>query len=260
VALTYPGIPVAARVLIQEYGAELIVTAPEGRWALMREGVQERGWYPASNYTDIPTNGAYGHEGYKTIACELHEQLDGVPPDLVVVPTAYAEGLYGVCKGFEELALLGRIARSLRMMAAEPDGGPLRAAFERGNGGIAKVPRRPTVARGIGGAVSSYLGIATLSASDGMVAQATDEEILVAQRDLSAEGIFADPASATALAGLRNVARYGELPPGLRVVIVNTSSGLKNLEAVLASYPERVVVAPPARRRCLDATRDSASG
>lgn len=243
VALTYPGLPVAVRVLMQAYGAELAVTTPEGRWALMREGVREHGWYPASNYTDVPTSGAYGHDGYKTIAFELHEQLGGVVPDLVVVPTAYAEGLYGVWKGFDELAVLGRIARAPRMIAAEPAGGPLGAAFERGDG-IARVPRRPTVARGIGGTVNAYLGVAALAASDGMVAQAADDEILAAQRDLSAEGVFAEPASATALAGLRSLARRGVLPPGLRIVLVNTSSGLKNLESMLASYPEPAQIGP----------------
>jgi threonine synthase len=60
----------------------------------------------------------------------------------------------------------------------------------------------------------------------------------VAQRDLAGEGIFADPASATALAGLRNIARTGALPPGQRIALVNTSSGLKNLEALRSSYRE----------------------
>jgi threonine synthase len=244
VALTYPGVPAGARVLMQAYGARLAVTTPEGRWQVMRDGIRELGWYPASNYTDIPTSGAFGHEGYKTIAYEIHEGLGGQTPDLVVVPTSYAEGLFGIWKGFRDLVLLGRARVTPRMAAAEPAGGPLGAAFERGDGAIARVPRRPTVARGIGGTVNAYIGLVALSASDGFVAQATDEQILEAQRDLSHEGIFAEPASATALAGLRAVARRGELPPGQRIVLVNTSSGLKNLEALESAYPEPAAVAP----------------
>ena len=112
--------------------------------------------------------------------------------------------------------------------------------------------------------MSSYLGVAALSASDGMVAQATDEEILVAQRDLSGEGVFADPASATALAGLHNVARSGALPPGLRIVLVNTSNGLEESRSsapVLSRAGVSYTIAAPDRRehRCADRSRLRAS-
>ena len=246
VALTYPGVSNSARVLMQAYGAELVITTAEGRWAIKREAVRDHGWYPAANFTDIPTNSAYGHEGYKTIAYEVHAQLGGAVPDLVAVPTSYSEGLFGIWKGFEELVRLGRVRSSPRMLACEPHGGPLGTAFERGDGvaAIARVPRRATVARGIGGSVNSYIGIAALSASDGLVAQASDEEIMAAQRDLARQGVFAEPASSTALAGLRAIRRRGELPGGLRIVILSTSSGLKNLEALLPAYPEPAIVEP----------------
>ncbi|MBI2762047.1 MAG: pyridoxal-phosphate dependent enzyme [Chloroflexi bacterium] len=250
VVLTYPGIPAGARALIGAFGARLVVTTREGRWTGLREGVAARGWFPVTTFTDIPTNGAYGHEGYKTIAYELVEQLGGAAPDIVVVPTSYGEGLYGVWKGFDELRRLGMIAETPRMLACEPTGGPLAVAFGRGEGGpIARVPERSTVARGIGGTVNSYIAVAALAASDGLVAQATDEEIVCAQRDLAAEGVLAEPASAAALAGLRAIARRGELPPGRRIVLVSTSGGLKNLEALLALHhePAPLTVPPDAR-------------
>lgn len=45
------------------------------------------------------------------------------------------------------------------------------------------------------------------------------------------EGLFVEPASAVALAGLRALAAREALPSGARVVIIATSSGLKNLDA-----------------------------
>jgi threonine synthase len=142
VVLTYPGIPETAAALIQAYGARLAVTTRAGRWKIIREGMAEHGWYPATNVTDIPTNGAYGHEGYKTIAYELHNQLGGDTPDLVAVPTAYAEGLFGIWKGFDELVRLGRARTRPRLIACEPTGGPLGTALEQGGDGIATVPVR----------------------------------------------------------------------------------------------------------------------
>lgn len=230
IVLTYPGIPDGTRAMIEAAGARLIVTDPSNRWRLMAEGMSEHGWYPASNYTDIPTNGAFGHEGYKTIAYETQEALDGTP-DMISIPAALGEGLFGVWKGFDELARLGRVDQTPRMVACEPAGGPLRLAMQNPNRPLARVPRVDTVARGIGGAATSFIAVAALRASDGMVAQADDEQILAARRSLAAEGLFVEPASAAALAGLRSLAASGDLPKGLRIVLVNTSSGLKNYQA-----------------------------
>lgn len=247
VVLTYPGIPDSTRALVESAGARLVVTTPEDRWRMMADGMREHGWYPASNYTDVPTNGAYGHEGYKTIAYEIVDSL-GAPPDLVSIPTAYGEGLFGIWKGFDELVRLCRVARAPRMVACEPEGGPLLPTMAADRW-ISRVPRQPTVARGIGGAVNSYIAAAAVRASDGMVAQPDDDAILTAQRALAREGFFVEPASAAALAGLRVLAGQGRLPPGLRIVLVNTSSALKNFEALqdvrAQPRPPRARVAAP---------------
>jgi threonine synthase len=231
VVLSYPGLPESARSLIRAFGARLVITEPDERWELMAEGIREHGWYPASNYTDIPTNGAYGHEGYKTIAYEIADTL-GTAPDVVCVPTAYGEGLFGIWKGFDELRRLGKARRGPTMVACEPAGGPLGVAAGTPDRPIVRVPRTPTVARGIGGSVNSYISVAALAASGGLVAQPNDAEIMDAQHRLSAAGFFVEPASAAGLAGLRILAAQRRLPPGSRIIVVNTSSGLKNLESL----------------------------
>lgn len=233
VALTYPGIPETTSTLIEAFGARLVVTEPDERWAVMERGIRDEGWYPASNFTDIPTNGAYGHEGYKTIAYEIAESLDQAP-DVVSVPTAYGEGLFGIWKGFDELVQLGKASHVPRMVACEPTGGPLSSAVNDGAGPIVRVPRSPAAPRGIGGSVNSYISVAAIRSSRGMVSQSGHADVAAAQRTLAAEGFFVEPASATALAGLRALAADGRLPPGRRIVIINTSAGVKNLEAYLA--------------------------
>jgi threonine synthase len=243
--LSYPGLPESVRAAIQAFGAELAITTREGRWTILAEGVRDRGWFPATNFTSIPTNGAYGHEGYKSIAYELHEQLGGTIPDVVAVPTSYGEALFGIWKGFNELKRLGYSSRTPMMLACEPDGGPLAAAVTNGDGrAIASVPARHTVARGIGGTTNSFIAVAALNASDGVVGQATDDEILRAQADLAAQGVLVEPASAAALAGLRSAVRRGELPPVRCVVLLSTSAGLKNLEPGALSLPEPTCIEP----------------
>lgn len=245
IVLTYAGLSEAASTLIQAYGATLAVTTREGRWSIIREGISRFGWYPATNFTDVPTNGAFGHEGYKVIAFELHEQLGGRVPDYVLVPTAYAEGLFGIWKGFDELRLLGLTDRVPRMVACEPAGGPLAEAWKDPARPIARVDATPTVARGIGGSVNSYLGIAALRSSEGLVVQAEDEEILEAQEALAREGVFAEPAAAASLAGWRRLRASAQIESEANVVLISTSSGLKHLAPTAARYPAPVELPEP---------------
>lgn len=245
IVLSYAGLSEAASTVIQAYGATLAITTRDGRWAVIREGIERFGWYPATNFTSIPTNSPFGHEGYKAIAFELHEQLGGRVPDYVFVPTAYAEGLFGIWKGFDELLRLGLAARVPRMVACEPEGGPLAEAMSDPARSIAHVEARPTVARGIGGSVNSFLGVAALRSSNGLAVEASDDEILDAQGDLARLGIFAEPAAAASLAGLRNLSASGELEPGASVVLISTSSGMKHLAPMLARYPAPLELAEP---------------
>lgn len=240
VILTYPGIAPAAAMLMRSYGAHVAITTKEGRWTVMRAGMESLGWYPLTNVTEVPTNSPYGHEGYKTIAYELFEQMSGDIPDYVVIPTSYSEGLFGIWKGFRDLVALGKAERVPQMVACEPSGGPLLAAMQESTG-VARVPAQPTVARGVGATVNAYAGIHAVRQSGGAVVQASDDEILRAQTDLAAEGFFVEPAAALALAGVRRVAAGGTR--ALRhktIVIVSTASGVKYpgpVQEELASLP-----------------------
>ena len=61
----------------------------------------------------------------------------------------------------------------------------------------------------------------------------TDEEILSASATLAANtGIFAEPAAATAFAGLMSFVKQNRLPEGSQNVVLLTGSGLKDLKSV----------------------------
>ena len=77
--------------------------------------------------------------------------------------------------------------------------------------------------------------------SGGVIEAVTDEEILFAYRYLAREeGIFCEPASAAAMAGVFKLLREGRLEPESTVVLTLTGHGLKD-----PATAERVAELPP---------------
>ncbi|MBI2160060.1 MAG: pyridoxal-phosphate dependent enzyme, partial [Candidatus Rokubacteria bacterium] len=118
VIFTLASVPATMKTLMQAYGAAVVsCPTPEARWNLMRQGVERLGWYPTGGFQAPPIgSNPYGIEGYKTLAYEVAEDLGWTPPDLVVVPSAYSDGLFGIWKGMTELKTLGLVERVPRMV------------------------------------------------------------------------------------------------------------------------------------------------
>jgi threonine synthase len=240
VIFTLTSVPDAMKTLMQAYGAAVVACATtEARWNLMRQGVERLGWYPTSGYM-IPPVGSnpWGIEGYKTLAYEVAEDLGWAAPDVVVVPSAASDGLYGTWKGFAELARLGLVKSSPRMIAAEPHG-PLAHALEK-NLPVPEVvdAREPTVAFSIASRYGTFQGLVALRESGGAGVRVTDEGIFEAQRALGREeGLFVEPSSAAALAVVMQLAARRALEPSQSIVLVLTSGGLKDPGATRAWLP-----------------------
>jgi len=81
----------------------------------------------------------------------------------------------------------------------------------------------------------------------------SDDDILAAMRELAQEtGVFAEPAAATAYAGLVASARAGQVGSGERVVVVITGSGLKDVPSAIRAAPAAHIIDPD-----LDAVRQA---
>lgn len=215
------------------YGAHVVALPTSGdRWTVMDEAVDQHGWFPISGFHSPPVGSTpLGIDGYKSISFELYGQLLGSAPDLIVVPTAYGDGLAGIHRGFTELHAAGRIAHMPRMVAAEPLG-PVANALQTGSGDVLPaLQRRPTVAFSIGNPVSTYQALHSVRATGGSAeAPFSDEEILAAQRRIAAvSGIFPETASAISWATLDRMRDSGRLAPDDHIVVVNTSTGIKTL-------------------------------
>ena len=241
IVLTVQGAASAIVTQMQAFGAMVVATRTKiDRWRLLQTGVTEWGWFPTSPYFGPPVgSNPYGVDGYKTLAYEVCEQMNWDPPDWCILPVAYGDALFGMWKGFEELAHLGLIRKKPRMLAVEV-AGCLTAALASGEDAVPELfAPTPYVAGSISVNQSTYQALHALRASGGTAPIARNDELLGLQRDLAAdEGIYAEPSSLATLAGLRRLCEEGVISQNDTVVAVNTASGLKDAPATATAVPK----------------------
>lgn len=232
VVLTLEAVPLTMKVLMQSYGAQVVALhhAPD-RWALMRAAVRDRGWVPLSGFLNPPAgSNPFGVDGYKTIAYEIVAEL-GHAPDVLIAPAAYGDGLAGVRRGFQDLVTLGAVEAEPRIIAAEPLG-PYTDALATGFRPGATVPVRSSVAFSIATPVATYQGYTALVGTGGAAATATEDEIMSAQLELAGEeGIYLEASSVAPLAVLAGLCEAGTVADADSVVLLGTSTGLKDIGA-----------------------------
>lgn len=169
-------------------------------------------------------------EGIKTLAYELWEQMDFSVPDNIVVPLGYGSNVMGCQRGFDELKRSGQIDHSPRVFGIQAANcAPLLAAFEHGLDAIEGVAVRPTIAEGVASARPTRARevIAAVRTSQGTVLAVSEAEIQSALEALARSGLFVEPTSAVAAAGLTRLMADGTITAQQHTVLVLTGSGLK---------------------------------
>ena len=231
-------------VQISAYGARAVTPLGElaQLYAVADRIEAELGWSFLHNLQ------AYQSDGDKTTAFEICEQLGWRPPAAVFVPTGTGTNLFGLWQGFLLFHELGFIDRLPRLFAVQPTGAAsLVVAWEASKAIPAPLARvEPNAAPPISHHVSGYHAYLAMQESGGGAVAVSDDEMLAALRDLaSQEGIYAETASAAALAGIRRARALGllsrEETHQTGIVGILTSHGLKN-SLVLSQY-----FAPPPR-------------
>ena len=178
---------------------------------------------------------AYKHEGKKTIAWEIAEQLGWRAPDVLVAPHAVGETFIAAHRGFTELERLGFIPRRPLMVAAQAArANPLVRAW-REHRAIEPIAIGYTVAEGLAAGNPGKKGawaLRILRETGGVAGDAEDEEILEMQRLLaSTEGIWAGPTGVASLAVLRRLLVDKAVDPDATICVILSETGLKT-EAV----------------------------
>ena len=178
----------------------------------------------------------YRIEGKKTLGYELAEQLNWQLPDAILYPTGGGTGLIGMWKAFEEMETLGWIVNKRpRMFAVQAAGcAPIIRAFEAGERTAAEFPNARTIASGlrVPKAIGDFLILNVLRESNGGAIAIDDGEMIRVGREVGAkEGLFVCPEGAACFAALKLLRRDKRIASAERVVIFNTGSGIKYLDA-----------------------------
>lgn len=170
-------------------------------------------------------------EGVKQFAHEVMEQMADHLPDHLVIPVGNGLLLMGAYKGFEELVMRGKLPRIPKFHAVQTKAVmPLVAAFNKQP--WSKDQASPTLAGGIAVTDPPHIHrlVSILRETDGQAVAVRDEEILYSQRLLAEQqGIFAEPTSATALAGLQILVSDGLIDRTDTILVPITGSGLKDV-------------------------------
>jgi threonine synthase len=241
-----------AQLLI--FGAQVILVdgTYDDAFDLTLEASQAFGWY-CRNTGYNP----FTAEGKKTAAFEICEQLtneldpDGagkrwLAPEAVFVSVGDGNIISGLHKGFKDLKALGWIERIPRLYGVQSTGSA--AIFNAFGAGTEEI--EPVRADTLADSISVDLprdGLRALRAAtqtSGAYLAVSDEAILEAITALGQVAIFAEPAGATAYAGLVAAVDQGLVDPAERIVVMNTGNGLKDIAAARKAAGDAVIIEP----------------
>jgi threonine synthase len=178
-----------------------------------------------------------GMAGVQSIAPELSEQCDG-ELDHVFVPVGGGGLFTAVCRGFDEVP-----GAAPKVHVVQPQGCPtVVEAFERGVDTVQPVESTTKISGlSVPFDADATTALKALRANGGQAFGVEDAEVYEAQRMmLSEEGIYCEPAAATALAGLRRAVGKEIVGRDDRIVCLVTGHGFKDPESIAraaAEYP-----------------------
>jgi threonine synthase len=204
----------------------------EQAFQLCQRACEKWGWYNR-NCAINP----YLVEGKKTAGLEIAEQLLWEPPDWVAVSVGDGCTIAGVWKAFRELRTLGLIERAPRMLGVQAEGAaPVTAAFATGEAPRPMEPRTIADSIAVGVPRNWKKAVMAVREADGAMINVSDDEILDAMRYTGRlAGVFAEPAAATAVAGLRRAVEEGIVGRRASAVALITGNGLKDVESARAA-------------------------
>ncbi|MGB9729642.1 MAG: pyridoxal-phosphate dependent enzyme [Thermoprotei archaeon] len=187
-------------------------------------------------------------EGLKTTAYEIAEDLGWSEPDVIVLSTASGMHLSMIWKGFNELRSLGLIKKgSVRLFGVQVEGcDEIASMYSRKYPNETRNPSKNPVIPDLCAKKPSYLKLAidAVRKSGGRFLVVSEHEVIDAIKLLArSEGIYAEPAAACALAGLKRLYDEKIIDKDERVVYIVTGSGLKDV-----GFVERLIESPKIKR------------
>ena len=182
-------------------------------------------------------------EGQKTVSIEIVQQFDWEVPDWVIVPGGNLGNITAIGLGFLMMRDLGIIQKLPRLVCAQSaSANPLYKSYLAGFERYSQVTASPTVATAIqiGNPVSIDRAIPVIKALDGIVEQATEDELLNAAAEADRTGLFTCPQTGVALAAMKKLVQKREIDASDRVVVISTANGLKFVDFKVDYHKDRI--------------------
>jgi threonine synthase len=205
-------------------------------------------------------------EGQKTVGIEIVQQFDWEIPDVIIIPGGNLGNVSALGSGLLMMRDLGIITRLPRIVVAQAErANPLYRSYLRNFESFEPMEARKTLASAIqiGNPVSIEKAIRVLKQFDGIVMDATEQELADAAALGDTTGMFNCPHTGVALAALIKLINAGKIDKSEHVVVISTAHGLKFTDFKVAyhegaldfpcHYANKPITLPPT----VDAVREA---
>jgi len=214
-----------------DFGAEIVEV--DGNFDAALERLTSR---PSSGEYFLNSLNPFRLEGQKTAMIELLEQLAWEVPDDVVVPGGNLGNVSSFGKAFEELVAAGLIAKPPRLIVVQADGAnPFVRLWRSGASTLEPLrdPQTEATAIRIGAPASWKKALRAVRFTGGFVTDVSEPAIAAAKAAIGCEGIGCEPASATTLAAIEQLAGDGRISRDATVVAILTGHALKDPDFII---------------------------
>ncbi|MFW5713119.1 MAG: threonine synthase [Brevefilum sp.] len=210
------------------------------------EATENFGWYNRNTGYN-----PFTAEGKKTAAFEIWEQVirrrpNSEKPLTIFIPVGDGNIISGVHKGFKDLAALGWLEKMPRIIGVQSEGSAAIAnTFHQGDEEV-KAVQANTLADSISVDLprDGIRAVRAARETGGTYLTVPDTDILSAIATLGRVGIFAEPAAATAYAGLVKAVDKGIVTSDNPVLVLSTGSGLKDVKAATQAVSYAPIIEP----------------
>jgi threonine synthase len=205
-------------------------------------------------------------EGQKTVGVEIIQQFDWKAPDVIVIPGGNLGNFSALGSGLLMMKDLGMIDKLPRIVVAQAQAAnPLYRSYLKNFESFEPMQAEKTLASAIqiGNPVSVEKAIRTLKRFDGIVMDATEQELADAAALGDTTGMFNCPHTGVALAALIKLLKAGKIDKSEQVVVISTAHGLKfadfkvNYHEGKLDFPSRYSNKPIEVRASVDAVKDA---
>ncbi|MGI6207523.1 MAG: threonine synthase [Anaerolineae bacterium] len=196
----------------------------DGCMAIVQKVAEDKSIYLANSMNPLRM------EGQKTLGVEIVQQFDWEVPDFIIIPVGNLGNVSAIGKGLLLMRELGLITKLPRLVCAQAErANPLYLSYLTGFKEYRPVQAQKTLASAIqiGNPVSYERAVKVLRQFDGIVEQATEDELANAAAQADRTGMYTCPHTGVALAVLFKLVERGEIGSEHRVVVVSTAHGLK---------------------------------